>query len=218
MPKAKLSEIRGRAPSIRRITGSANVPLNDAGRKQAKQLAQKGPFDRVNSSPRDRAMETARLTLPQAKADRSLDAWKLGAHEGKPAESERGAVNARISKRPYVPTGKSEFSGERGESFRQFQRRYIAGAQTRREALKPGEKVLNVTHGRNLRLHEAWMKKGAPADGSVDVKHMTGDGEWSKTGDLFFENEKTNTLDPMERASKPGNYYARHGETEWNAG
>lgn len=217
MPRAKLSEIGGRGPSIRRITGSADIPLTEQGRAQAHNLLGKGPFDRANASPRDRAMETARTAHPQAKADKSLDAWKLGKHEGKPAETETAKVNKRITEKPHVPTGESEHSGETGESFHQFRRRYVAGAQERRKNIKDGEKVLNVTHGRNLRLHEAWMKKGAPEDGSVDIKHMTGDGEWSKTGDLFLEDAKANKFIPVKKADKPGNYYARHGETEWNS-
>lgn len=217
MPKAKLSDIKGRLPSVRRITGSADIPLNNKGRDQAIDLAMLGPFHRVNTSPRERARETGETAGAGARVDPSLDAWKLGEHEGKPAESERAAVNHRITHRPITPTGQSEHSGEKGESFEQFRRRYIKGAQERRKQLRPGEKVLNVTHGRNLRLHQSWLREGAPEDGSIDKKHMVGDGEWSKAGQLFYEDTARHSLEPVERADKPGNYYSRHGETEWNS-
>lgn len=216
MPTAKLSDIVRRYPPIRRITGSADIPLTSRGREQAGELAMKGPFHRINTSPRQRAQETAETAGAGARVDPSLDAWRLGQHEGKPAEMERAAVNQRVTSRPITPTGTSAYSGETGESFEQFRRRYIQGAQKRRQQLMAGEKVLNVTHGRNLRLHESWLKNGAPENGKIDKSHMTGDGEWSKPGQLFRENTETNSLDPVEHADLPGNYYTRHGETEWN--
>lgn len=214
MATAKLSDIAGH---VRRITGSADVPLNTQGKQQADELAGAvaGKFDKVYSSPMKRAIETARKIDPAAKSVPWLGPWKLGVHEGKPSETEKATVNNRILKRPYVPTGDSEHSKERGESFDQFRRRVIGGLQTQQETLKPGETVLNVTHGRNLRLVHSWLKNGAKADGSIDKSEMTKDGEWSDTGALFHMERKN--LVPVDDATKPGIYFARHGETNWNA-
>lgn len=214
MPTAKLSDIVGH---VRRITGSADVPLNTQGKEQADELAgiTAGKFDQVYSSPMKRAMETARKIDPQAKTAPWLGPWRLGVHEGKPSETEKAKVNERILKKPYVPTGDSEHSKERGESFDQFRRRVIAGVQTQRDALQPDETVLNVTHGRNLRLIDAWLKAGGKPDKSIDKAEMTRDGEWSDTGELFHMEH--NRLAPVTDVTKPGQYFARHGETNWNA-
>lgn len=92
----------------------------------------------------------------------------------------------------------------------------IGGAQKQIAGMKGGQTVLNVTHGRNLRVVDSWLKKGAPQDKSVDLNNMTEDGDWSKTGQLL--RAAKGGLQPAEDASRPGIYFARHGATNWNAG
>lgn len=208
MPTANIADIGG---FVRRVTGSANPPLNSRGREQSRELAEKtrGQFHGVVSSPMRRSMETARAVHPAAKEAPELGPWKLGQHEGKPSDQERGKINARILSRPYVPTGKSEHSRESGESFHQFQHRVIGFVQKEQKALKPGEKRLYVTHGRNMRLLHSWQKNGAPADRSIDKNEMTKDGEWSEPGQA--------SLKIPGHAAGSEMHFARHGETNWSA-
>ena len=77
----------------------------------------------------------------------------------------------------------------------------------------PDTRVLNVTHGRNLRLIDAWAKAGMPEDKSIDTGEMTKDGEWSKPGQVF--RLTTAGLEAVEKPERPGIYFARHGETDF---
>ena len=206
----------------RRVTGSIDIPLNDAGREQAQQLAQRtaGQFDRIEHSPMDRAAETAQIVgaaNPQAQVTpaEGLSPWDLGAHEGQPSETEQAAINDRVRNAPdEAPPGRGEQSTDDGEPFNDFRDRTIGHLQDQILGLKPGEKVLNITHGRDLRLIDSWLKNGAPEDKSVDVDHMTGEGDWPASGNLFRVEQ--HGLVPAEDASQPGVYYARHGETDFS--
>lgn len=220
MLTAHVSEIvKVHAPS-RRVTGSADIPLNAKGRSQAKQIANrvKNPT-RVFSSPMKRAMETAKAIGSQAKPDNSLGPWKLGDHEGKPSEGEHAAISRHIDKSPDAPTGKSRHSGEKGESFNQFRLRALRGMRHKIRTIKPGEKVIDVTHGRNIRLAHAWIKNGAPDDLTIDKGEMTGEGASVSTGDLLhveLKAGKAHQLTETASADKPGYYLVRHGATDWN--
>lgn len=76
---------------IRRIQGSSDIPLNDTGRKQAKQagdILANHRFDLIVSSPLSRAMETAliisqRLSMPAPLPVASLTERHYGDAEGK---------------------------------------------------------------------------------------------------------------------------------------
>lgn len=74
----------------RRFLGRTDIPLDDAGREQARRLAAVcGPFDAVYSSPLSRAAETARaLVLPPGEGARLLPGLAeldMGELEGCPA-------------------------------------------------------------------------------------------------------------------------------------
>ena len=111
----------------RRVTGSSNVPLNDNGRAQSKELAQRtaGQFDRINSSPMDRARETAQIVgsaNPQApvQVTEGLGPWKLGEHEAQPADQERAAIDQRITDTPdEAAPGRGPQSTDDGEASTQ---------------------------------------------------------------------------------------------------
>lgn len=70
-----------------RHTGRSDIPLTDVGRGQAEALAARlagHGFALVLSSPRSRALETARLAgFPDAQIDPDLGEWDYGAFEGR---------------------------------------------------------------------------------------------------------------------------------------
>lgn len=213
MPTAHTDDIvkvLGRPQGMRRITGRADVPLNEEGREQAERLAKTaGTFDKVFTSPMDRAHETAKTVDAGAKSEAHLLPWALGEYQGKPVEEAKPKIEALMTKRPLAVPSKG------GESFLTFKRRTLEGAQKQQAGLKPGEKVLNITHGRNMRVIDSWLKKGSPRDLSIDMANMTKSGDWSKTGKLTRAGAKG--LESVETADKPGIYYARHGATDWGS-
>lgn len=69
-------------------TGRTDIPLNEEGERQARMLAVRLSglrFDRVISSPLQRARRTAELALPHSlvEADDDLMEWDYGAYEGR---------------------------------------------------------------------------------------------------------------------------------------
>ena len=206
----------------RRVTGSADIPLNDQGRADAQELAQKnaGLFDRIEHSPMDRAAETAEIVAaanPRAEVgtDAGLGPWKLGEHEGQPIETEKDAIHDRARTAPdEPPPGRGAQSTEDGEPFNDFRDRVVEHLKDQITDLKPGERVLNVTHGRDLRAVDAWLGNGAPEDNSVHLDRMTADTDQPMAGELFHV--QRDGLKPVENAAEPGIYYAGHGATDWN--
>ncbi len=222
MPTAKLTDILGpiKEPE-RRVTGTANIPLNAEGRKQGVRLARRirGEFDQVRSSPMGRDKETANMISHEVATEPDLGPMKLGAHEGKPVETERQPIHDRMINRPdEVAPGVSKQSGKRGESMNQFADRMIGLVQDEEKELEenPELKILNVTHGRNMRLIEAWAMAGFPEDRSVDMEEMTRDGDdWSKPAELFRLG-KTGLEKVDGKPKEPGIYFVRHGETDFS--
>lgn len=202
----------------RRVTGSIDVPLNDRGRAQAADLAARtrGQFDAVNTSPMARAAETAAAIAPNPNVSPDLGPMRLGDHEGKPEEAERSFIHERMRTDPDEPFPMA--SGRPSESTDAFTDRVISQAQDQlTRAAQTGAKILNVTHGRNMRALEAWAKNGMPADRSVDTKELTADGDhWSEPGDVYQL-----TPDGMKKVegapAEPGAYFVRHGETDFSA-
>jgi broad specificity phosphatase PhoE len=204
---------------VRRVTGSANVPLTDVGRQQAEDLHRRinapGHLVKVFTAPNDRSVETGQIVSPGAQAADWLAPWKMGAHEGKPLDTERDAINDRIVNRPDEKPGVSPHSGEQGESFSEARSRLIGGLQRQSAELGPNDRALNVTSGRALQIIDAWAKAGKPGNGSVDTNEIVREREeFSKPGQLFRLGE--NGLEPVARIKEPGQYFAQHGETVWN--
>jgi broad specificity phosphatase PhoE len=80
-----------------RHTGWTDIPLNDRGRRQAAQLAERlagESFDRVFSSPLSRALETCRFVGlgDRAIIDPDLREWDYGEYEGRKTDEIREEV------------------------------------------------------------------------------------------------------------------------------
>ena len=211
----------------RRVTGSSNIPLNDQGRAQSVDLARRtaGQFTRINTSPMDRARETAATVAasnPEAKGtvSEALGPWKLGEpRKAKPAEQEAPAIEKRITETPdEAAPGRGPHSTDDGESFNAAKDRVIGEVQKQANELQPGESVLNVTHGEDSsgwREVDAWAKAGFPPDKSIDLDTMTKEGDWAKPGQLMRLTDKG--LEPVEDGTQGGLHFVRHGDTDGSA-
>lgn len=130
-----------------RLQGATDVPLNDAGRQEARavgaHLRGEGvPWDVLVSSPLDRAVETARiiggaLGLELAGTCAELVERSFGAHEG----STLAGLEAQARERILAE----------GEPVDAVARRGLA-ALRRIRAEHPGRNVLVVAHGTLIRL------------------------------------------------------------------
>ncbi|HLG97135.1 MAG TPA: histidine phosphatase family protein [Bryobacteraceae bacterium] len=212
--KGKPEPTNGRA--IRRVTGSANIPLNEQGRAQVKQMAAKysHPFSNVFSGPEDRSLETAEhfgdpITL------KGLDAWFRGALEGRPAHTVYAAMRALILKPDSRPPGVSPISGKPGETYKEFLKPLMIVMRAAQEHLRQGERILLVTSGGNLQAIDHFAAEGFPLDPDrKDFIKLAQKPYWSATGQLFFL-EKTG-LAKVSDNDKPGIYVMEHSSTDFN--
>ncbi len=207
---------RGPEDRIRRVTGTADVPLNAEGRRQGRELAHavKGKFTKVVTSPMQRSSEMATMISPEARISHALGPMRLGQHEGRPVDTETRTIQQRMRHAPDEPApGRSEHSGLKGESLNDFADRVVGHVQKQQAQKSSNDTILNVTHGRNMRAVNAWAKKGMPADRSIDMKEMLKDGDWSGPAELHHL-----TTEGLKKVAQPvpgGIHYARHGETSW---
>ncbi len=201
---------------VRRVTGSADIPLNADGKKQSKQLAQQKamkPFDKVFSSPEKRALQTAK-EFGEPIILSGLDAWKRAMFEGKPVDSVKEAIRNLMLNPDKRPPGKSPISGEPGESLNECARPLLATIQAL-EAIRPkGARWLAVSHGGDLQIADAWAKAGKPDDLSFDYKKMAAVPYWSVTSKLFVMADKG--LVEVENDDDEGMFYLEHSETAFN--
>lgn len=138
-----VADVRGRC------YGSLDVELSDAGRAAAAELARSLPGGVVYSSPRRRALETARAISPDVVVDDDLRELDFGELEGRTydeiAASEPGLYRAWMERPTTV-----EFPG--GESFPVLQRRVVAALA------RIDEPAIVVTHGGVIRAALAhWL-------------------------------------------------------------
>lgn len=210
-----------------RVRGSANVPLNEEGRQQAQDLAQRvgasGGADVVYTGPSDRHVNTGHMIakasgLKGVIATKDLGPWRLGSLEGQPVDKVRPMMDHYASMHPYdkVP-GRSPDSTEDGESFNDFLQRFLPFADKQAKLWSPNEKIMNVTSYRNIHALMSWLKNGAPESHDIDMDHMLSKGT-TKPGDLMKLNPEELSLDKVkDTSSGPGIYWARHGSTQYNS-
>lgn len=138
-----------------KFRGWLNIPLNDAGRQEAKDarkfLSDKG-IKRVFVSDLGRTEETAKLALPSIKAERDphLRPWDIGVFSGKDREEHQEAFNHFIDNPDVrIPDGESlkEFAKRMGKVLA----RYV------KEGQEDGP-ILLVTHSSNAIQSEKYIE------------------------------------------------------------
>lgn len=136
-----------------RIQGQTDVPLNDRGREQARQLAEElegSEFDAVYASDLVRARETAEIVaawtgLPVV-VDADLRELNFGAWEGMTADEIRSRWPEAFDR--WTTVGLERYDG--GESHDELASRVLAAAR-RLAATHQGGQILLVAHGGPLR-------------------------------------------------------------------
>ena len=224
-----------------RIRGSADVPLNDDGLRQAdmraQQFATKGGLDAIIASPLQRARNTAVAIAKRTGADlHILDQampWKLGMFEGEPVENVKHFVAKLANDHPdEAAPGRGPYSTANGESFNAFKQRWIGQflkPLMEAHAQDPRSKIGIVSHLRDVLAAKSWIENGARHDlqfdhhdinyeNKVDKEEHPGsvfrihpDGDKWKFEDL---NKDMESPEPLQA----GIYLIRHGKTDWNSG
>jgi len=174
-----------------KIRGWKDIPLDEIGRKQAKELATEFNgihIDKIYSSDLSRCEETAQAIAEvvdtHVESTEHLRPWHLGKYEGK--ESKKIADEVR----DYVEN-KPDTAVDSGESFNTFSHRYLDFLQKIAQEVKDGKTIMIVTHYRDIKLTQAWLKNGGKgydidADEFMNNSIETGcsfeiepnDGEW----------------------------------------
>jgi broad specificity phosphatase PhoE len=157
-----------------RFQGHADPPLNDVGRVQAHELADRlarEPFDAVYSSPLRRAHETAAILVSaldmNVRTDDALREVDVGSWSG----LTRTEVEARF------PVGYGRWleyghGWEDGETYEELGRRVVSCLRQIADA-HPGGRVLAVTHGGPIRSALA-AAKGVGFDEARRSIHVVG--------------------------------------------
>jgi probable phosphoglycerate mutase len=141
-----------------RWQGHADPPLNETGRRQARELADRladMPLDAIYSSDLRRAFETAEIVA----ARKGMAPQPVASLREVDVGSWSGLTRAEIAERfPGMDTHDGETREEHGRRLRDELRRLLAA--------HPGGRVLLVTHGGSLR--HILRAVGSPrADGDV---------------------------------------------------
>lgn len=204
---------------VRRVTGSADIPITADGKKQAVQMSAKlsEPFDHVFCSPEDRSIQTAEEFGDKDPIIlKGLDAWYRGSYEGQPAKKVTYAMRNLILHPDVRPPGVSPISGKPGETFSEFWGPLGHVMRTMKEHLKPDERILLVTSGGNLQAINELAGDGFPAKLTPkELKKIAACPYWSDTGQLFKLSD-----DGLSKVSdnKESNsiYVCEHSKTAFN--
>ena len=137
----------------RRFQGHADVPLNDEGRRQARELADRlvgETYAAAYSSPLSRALETAQILASSLHVEVEPRAGLMEVDVG----SWSGLTTAEVESR--FPEGFRRWAADRsggwtdGETYDELGRRVVADLLTVAER-HPSERILAVTHGGAIR-------------------------------------------------------------------
>src|ERR1700728_1335414 len=210
---------------MERYRGSWDLPLNAEGVADAIKVgeATKNKFDTIYHSDLGRTTRTAKCVAkynPEAQLIsspklRPMHLGELESREVTPASV--GILNSYMRKTPdkRLP-GLSPISKEPGESLNSFKKRVLSFFKKIEDSVTPGERVLLVTHYRDLRLIQSWLDKGEPEDLSINLKMFTTKGP-EKPADLFWFDRDKREFVKTKNADKFGIFLLRHGSTDANA-
>lgn len=147
--------------SVDRIRGWSDIPLDDFGMKEARDIAArlKGEkIDRVLTSDLKRSVQTgaavAKLHGLKLSPTRAFRPWSAGVLTGRPSTEAVPVMDHYAKQMPDTPIPDGEsWNSFRGRVLPAF-RRVLAMAKA------DGETVLIVSHFRTLKLIEAWLDAG----------------------------------------------------------
>jgi len=204
------------AGSVRRVTGSADIPLSSQGEQQASELASKlsKPFDQVITGTDDRLVDTAKNFSDSPTQVPAFDGWARGEDEGKPVDQVADKVSSLMLNPDSKPEGVSPISGEPGQSFNQFKLPTLQNFDQVEKNLPPQGRALVVLTGGGLQIVDAWKKAGSPSDFQFDHAEMAKKPYWSATGQLFKSTDKG--LQKVSDDAEPGVYLTEHAATSFN--
>ncbi len=219
---------------MERFRGSSELPLTPEGLQaahdMAMKLAQKGGVDRIVTSDLGRTRTTAQILnkytrAPITDVTDKLHPWHLGSLEGEEVTPDKiDLMNHLIRHEPDLAIpGRGPTSTAEGESFNSFKSRTLPyfDKLLRDYVANPSERTAVVTHFRNKKLMEAWIRKGALPDYQVDHEEMTQDGGNPGSITRVSRNPSTGYQLNDVDLSSPGNlqgglYLIRHEKTPWN--
>lgn len=141
------------------------MPLDATGREEAQKLAQRvahEPITLVITSDLRRTVETGRAIARHQQVGliptRALRPWGVGVLQGRPATEGQPYLEHYAREAPEQPIPE-------GESFNQFKRRLLPAMRRLLATLaETGKTVALVSHFRDLKLIEAWLKAGGEED------------------------------------------------------
>ena len=221
---------------LERFRGSSEVPLSsrglDEGMRTGVDLARKGGLHELRSSSMGRALQTAQLIsrfthAPITHVGDELHPWHLGALEGHEVTPERvDFINHLVRQEPErAAAGRGPLSTRDGESFNSFKQRALTFMQSalRESAANPDRRIGLVTHFRVKKLMDAWMRKGAQDDLTIDDDLMTSNSGDHGTGGVTrivndpYAGPQAFNVD-LDSPSQLGGgiYMIRHGATAFN--
>jgi broad specificity phosphatase PhoE len=227
MPQAHVSDVKriavraintppSNASHIRRITGSADIPISSEGREQAERMEARysNKFNHVFCGPENRSIETAEQ-FGDPIVLKGLGAWPRGALEGKPAKQVNAVMRSLMTRPDVKPPGVSAFSGLPGKTYNQFLKPLIHVARALSEHLKPDERILVTTSGGDLQAIDHLAPHDFPSALDADLyKELAEKPYWSATGQLFLLTHKG--LEKVKDNTAFGLYFIEHAGTEFN--
>lgn len=220
--------------AIERFRGTSEVPLTEEGLANAHQLGQqlaaKGGVDRIMASDLGRTLTTARILnhytrAPIVHVGPELHPWHLGSLEGTEVTPEKlDFMHDLIRNHPNFPiAGRGPLSTEDGESFNDYRNRILPffDARLRESIANPTERTALVTHGRGLKIMNAWVRAGANQDFEIDPGEMIQDHDSPGTVMRVSHQPgigiQVNDVDLHSPTPLSGGVYLiRHENTPWN--
>lgn len=156
------------------VHGWKDIPLNTKGRDQAKELGEllkNKNVDELYSSNLKRASQTAHIIsniigVPD-KSQTAFRPWNLGEFAGHSSHD----VIPKL--KPYMTTKKNQ-SVNGGESFNDFENRFIPALENLLKKAEAGKTIVLVTHSRNLEFAQGWLS-GSAHRKKVDIDAISED-------------------------------------------